>query len=283
MNSLLLTLTAVLILVLSALFAAPLFIDWNDYRPAIRGRRRPSCSAARSRWTARSIWSCFRPRSSNSTTSRSRTQDGSLDTPFLEAKSLEAKIDVGTLLTGKVEAHKLTMIDPTLRLELERRQAAATGAISDQGQAGGPFVPKDVLLNSVRVSGGTVEIQMDGVPTFVFTDIDGEASAASLAGPYKVSASYDFEGRPQSIRLSTGAMGSSGQFRMKAALRDPERSASYQLDGVVSGLRTIPAYDGSLLLRMSKLNSLGVDEPPQGDGAPMPVPEASRSAGPNAR
>ena len=34
MNSLLLTLAALFILVLSALFAAPLFIDWNDYRPA---------------------------------------------------------------------------------------------------------------------------------------------------------------------------------------------------------------------------------------------------------
>ena len=33
MNSFLLAFTAVLILVLSALFAAPLFIDWNDYRP----------------------------------------------------------------------------------------------------------------------------------------------------------------------------------------------------------------------------------------------------------
>ena len=33
MNSFLLALTAVLIVVLSALFAAPLFIDWNDYRP----------------------------------------------------------------------------------------------------------------------------------------------------------------------------------------------------------------------------------------------------------
>jgi len=32
-NSFLLGLTAFLILVLSALFAAPLFIDWNDYRP----------------------------------------------------------------------------------------------------------------------------------------------------------------------------------------------------------------------------------------------------------
>jgi len=32
-NSFLLALTAVLIVVLSALFAAPLFIDWNDYRP----------------------------------------------------------------------------------------------------------------------------------------------------------------------------------------------------------------------------------------------------------
>ena len=33
MNSFLLTLTALLILVLGALFAAPLFVDWNDYRP----------------------------------------------------------------------------------------------------------------------------------------------------------------------------------------------------------------------------------------------------------
>ena len=33
MNSFLLAFTAVLIVVLSALFAAPLFIDWNDYRP----------------------------------------------------------------------------------------------------------------------------------------------------------------------------------------------------------------------------------------------------------
>ena len=47
MNSLLLTLTALLILVLSALFAAPHFIDWNDYRSVyetqatIRARNRP--------------------------------------------------------------------------------------------------------------------------------------------------------------------------------------------------------------------------------------------------
>ncbi len=33
MNSFLLSLAALLILVLGALFAAPLVIDWNDYRP----------------------------------------------------------------------------------------------------------------------------------------------------------------------------------------------------------------------------------------------------------
>lgn len=38
MNSFLLTLTALLILVLSALFAAPLFVDWDDYRPAIEAQ-----------------------------------------------------------------------------------------------------------------------------------------------------------------------------------------------------------------------------------------------------
>src|SRR5665811_2509231 len=87
-------------------------------------------------------------------------EDGSLDKPFLEAKSREAKIDVGTLLTGKVEAHQLTIVDPTLRLELK---ADGTGNWGDVGRPGvpAPFAPKDVLLDSVQVSGGTVEIVMD--------------------------------------------------------------------------------------------------------------------------
>ena len=254
MNSLLLTLTALLILVLSALFAAPLFIDWNDYRPAFE--EQASKLLGREVKVGGEVHLIVLPAPQLKFDDISvANEDGSLEKPFIEAKSLEAKIDVGSLLTGAVEAHQLTIVDPTLRLELK---AGGTGNWGDVGRPGVPvpFAPKDVLLDSVRVSGGTIEIVKDGVLKFVFNDIDGEASATSLSGPYKVSAEYDYEGRRQSIRFSTGAMDQTGQFRLKTALRDPDRSTTYQFDGAVTGLGATPAYDGTVLMRMTNLDAL---------------------------
>ena len=249
MNSLLLTLTALFILVLSALFAAPLFIDWNDYRPQFEAQA--SKLLGRQVKVDGKVHLIVLPAPQLKFDHiKVANEDGDLKTPFLEAKSLEAKLDVGTLLTGKVEAHELTVIDPTLRLKLNKDGSGNWGDIG-QGQAGVPFVPKDVLLDSVHVSGGTVEIVKDGVPTFVFRNVDGEASGASLAGPYKVTATYDFEDRQQTLRFSTGVMDEDGRFRMKAALRDPDRSATYQLDGFVSGLRGTPSYGGKMLMRIT--------------------------------
>jgi len=222
-NSLLLTLTALLILVLSALFAAPLFIDWNDYRPAFEaqatkllGRQVKVDGAVHLKLLPAPELKFDDVKVAN--------EDGSLERPFLEAKSLEARLNVGTLLTGAVEAHQLAIVDPTLRLELK---ADGSGNWSDTGQHGVergrasvPFVPKDVLLDSVRISGGTIEIVKDGVRKLVFTNIDGEASGASLSGPYKVSAAYDYGDSRQTIRFSTGGMDAEGKFRLKAALHE---------------------------------------------------------------
>ena len=177
MNSLLLTLTALFILVLSALFAAPLFIDWNDYRPAFE--EQAGKLLGRDVKVDGQVHLILLPAPELKFDDvKVADQNGSLERPFLEAKSLEAKLDVGTLLTGAVEAHQLTIVDPTLRLEVNED---GTGNWGDVGRPGvpAPFAPKDVLLDSVQVSGGTVEILKDGVQKFVFDNIDGEASAAS--------------------------------------------------------------------------------------------------------
>lgn len=129
MNSLLLTLTALLILVLSALFAAPLFIDWNDYRPAFE--EQASKLLGREVKVGGEVHLIVLPAPQLKFDDiRVANEDGSLEKPFLEAKSLEAKIDVGSLLTGAVEAHQLTIVDPTLRLELTPT-APGTGAMWD--------------------------------------------------------------------------------------------------------------------------------------------------------
>ncbi|MGD9400567.1 MAG: AsmA-like C-terminal region-containing protein, partial [Methyloceanibacter sp.] len=165
-------------------------------------------------------------------------------------------------------AHQLTIVDPTLRLRLNGQGG---GNWSDLGplKSGAAFVPTDVLLDSVYVTGGTVEVAKDDGTAHVFRNIDGEASASSLAGPYKVEATYNYEGRQQSIRFSTGFIDDSGRFRVKTALRDPQRSTSYQLDGKVSGLRDVPTYEGAFIMRVSEFEALSTEEPAQGDGAPM--------------
>ncbi|MDX2318291.1 MAG: AsmA family protein [Hyphomicrobiaceae bacterium] len=273
MNSLLLTLTALFILVLSALFAAPLFIDWNDYRPAFEAQAAKLLGHKVKVDGDVHLVLLPAPELKFGNV-KVANEDGSLDEPFLEAKSLEARLSIGSLFTGTVEAHQLTIVEPVLRLAINDDGTGNWAGVGRPGAAA-PFAPKNVLLDSVHVSGGTIEVIKDGVPKFVFANIDGEASAPSLSGPYKVSAEYDFEGRRQTLRLSTGRMDATGKFRLKAAVGDPLRNASYQLDGGVVGLGARPAYDGTVRMRLTNMDAIAAVTPTGDESKDQAVDDAA--------
>ncbi|MGH8735513.1 MAG: AsmA family protein, partial [Burkholderiales bacterium] len=246
MNSLLLTLTAVLILVLSALFAAPLFIDWNDYRSVFETQA--TNLLGRQVKVGGKVHLVLLPAPELKFDDiKVADQEGRLDRPFLEARSLEAWLNIGALLSGTIEARKIAMVDPILRLDLK---ADGTGNWSDVGRRGValPFAPKDVLLDEVGVSGGRIEITKQGLPQFTLTEVVGDMSAQSLSGPYKVSASYLFGGRPQELRFSTSEPDAAGVFRIKSALRDLDRNTTFSVDGGVTGLGAKPQFDGAIVV-----------------------------------
>jgi uncharacterized protein involved in outer membrane biogenesis len=291
-NSFLLALTAVLIVVLSALFAAPLFIDWNDYRPVFETQA--SKLLGRNVRVGGKVHMVVLPAPElRFDAVKVADEKGGFDQPLLEAKSIEALLNIGALLRGAVEARKITISEPVLRLALNKD---GTGNWSDVGRAGEalPFLAKEVLLDQVSVSGGRVKITRPGVPALVVDNVEGEASAASLSGPYKLSATYNFEGRPQELRFSTSASDADGLFRLKSALRDPDRNLTYLLDGDVTGLRTKPAYAGTIVMRIAPSAPAGTEAGGQApaqqaaealaaNGAPQagdqaPDPEAQLSA-----
>ncbi len=250
MNSLLLGLAALAILVLSALFAAPLFIDWNEYRPVFE--------AQASKLLGREVKVDGKVHLVLLPSPELRFDDvkvadetGSFDKPLLEAGSLEAWLNIGSLLSGTVEARKMTIVDPVLRLDLKED---GSGNWRDVGRAGValPFAPKEVMLDSVSISGGRLEISKEGEKQLVLEGIEGDASAQSLSGPYKVSLAYDYDGRRQELRFTTNQADADGLFRVKAALRDPEVNASYQFDGTVTGLGAKPKFEGETILRVTK-------------------------------
>ena len=255
MNSLLLTLAALLILVLSALFAAPLFIDWNDYRTVFETQA--TNLLGRQVKVGGKVHLVLLPAPElRFDDIKVADQEGRLDRPLLEAHSLEAWLNIGSLLTGTVEARKIALVGPILRLDL---RADGTGNWSDVGRRGValPFAPKDVMLDEVSVSGGRIEVTRQGQPQFTVENIAGVASGQSLSGPYKVSAAYSFKERPQELRFSTSAPDATGLFRIKSALRDLDRNTSYMLDGNVTGLGAIPTFDGTIILRTANVPASG--------------------------
>ena len=250
MNSFLLGLTAFLILVLSALFAAPLFIDWNDYRPVFETQ--VTKLLGRQVKVGGEVHLVLLPATElRFDDIEVADQQGRLDRPFLEARSVEAWLNIGALMSGGIEAKQISIVDPVLRLDVK---ADGTGNWSDVGRRGValPFAPKDVMLDSVNVSGGRIEITKEGAPRLTLENVNGAASAQSLSGPYKVSATYEFEGRSQELRFSTSEPDASGLFRVKSSLRDPERNTAYLLDGGVTGLGDKLVYDGNIVVRVAK-------------------------------
>jgi uncharacterized protein involved in outer membrane biogenesis len=261
-NSFLLAFTAVLILVLSALFAAPLFIDWNDYRPVFETQA--SKLLGRDVKVGGKVHMVLLPAPElRFDQVKVADEKGGFGHPLLEAKSIEAWLNIGALLRGAIEARKIAITEPVLRLVLRED---GTGNWSDVGRAGQalPFAPKEVLLDQVSVSFGRVEVSRPGMKPLTVDNVSGEASAASLAGPYKVTATYDFAGRPQELRFSTGASDAEDVFRLKSALRDPDRNTIYLLEGGVAGLRDKPSYDGAILMRIASTLPAEAAAPQQG-------------------
>ena len=130
MNSLLLTLTALLILVLSALFAAPLFIDWNNYRAVFETEA--ANLLGRDVKVGGKVHLLLLPAPElRFDDIKVADREGRLDRPFLEAKSFEAWLNISALLTGRIEARKIAIVGPTLRLDLN---ADGTGNWSDVGR-----------------------------------------------------------------------------------------------------------------------------------------------------
>ena len=267
MNHFLLSLTAVLILVLGALFAVPYFVDWNDYRSVFEAQA--TKLLGRDVKVGGQVHLVLLPAPQlRFDDVKVADADGNLDRPLLEARRLEAGLSIGALLSGTIEARNIGITAPVLRLELN---ADGTGNWADVGRPGEalPFVPKEVLLDQIDVTGGKVELTRAGEPVAILTDVTGDASAASLSGPFKVAATYKIEGRKQDLKFSTGASDAKGKFHLKSALRDPDRNAVYLLDGEITGLGEKPTYDGTVIVR----NAIAAPEP-----APQAPPSESGEA-----
>ncbi len=252
MNSILLFLSGLLALVLGALFAAPLFIDWNDYRDVFEAQA--SKLVGRSVDVAGDVsLSLFPAPVLRFETVNVADAKGGFDTPFAAARSFTVWLSVPPLLRGTIEARSVEIDQPVLNLRIAKDGSGNWADIGGEA-ADLPFIPKDVALNSVEISGGIVNLWRGRTePDFVIDKLDGELTARSLQGPYKFNGQFTRGDKRQELRFATGRREEgNGQFNLKVSLRNPETREIYSIDGAVRGLGLIPVFKGTFQGRLAE-------------------------------
>lgn len=249
MNSFLLFLAGLVTLAMSALFAAPYFVDWNDYRDVFEAQATKLIGRKVDVGGDVSLTLLPSPQLRFETINVADSK-GNFDTPFAAANSFTVWLSVPPLLRGNIEARSVEVDQPVLNLRIAKDGSGNWSDISGEA-VDMPFIPKDVALNSVEISGATINFWHGGTePDSVLEQLDGELSARSLQGPFKFNGQFSHEDKIRELRFSTGRPEENGEFRLKASLRSPDTKETYSIDGGVRGLGAIPVFKGEFGSRL---------------------------------
>lgn len=250
MNSFLLFIAGLLVLALSALFAAPYFVDWNDYRDVFEAQA--SKLIGRSVDVGGDVSLTLLPAPVlRFETINVSDAEGKFETPLAAAKSVTVWLSVPPLLRGKIEARSIEIVQPVVNMRINED---GTGNWADLGgeSATLPFIPSDVALNSVEISDATINVWRGKLePDITLDSVGGELSSKGLQGPYKFNGQFTLTGQKRELRLSTGKPEENGEFRLIVSVRSPESRDSYQIDGAVRGLGKVPVFKGKLSARLA--------------------------------
>lgn len=257
MNNFLLFIAGLLVAVLTALFAIPPMINWNDFRGTFEEEA--------SRLLDREV----RVRGDVSVRilpvpyvsfEKVRIADApGVPGSFARADQFKMWLSVPPLLRGVIEARQIELERPVVRL---RTEADGTGnwrklRISDRNLA---YIPREVALNSVRITDGTLLFESHrGHEIAKLNKISGELVAGSLTGPYKFIGTTPFSSNPQEpaheVRVSTAQMDQNGEVRFSGSVRSADNASVNTLNGTLFDLLGTARGEGVLRSRSRPLKN----------------------------
>ncbi|HEX4891942.1 MAG TPA: AsmA family protein [Hyphomicrobiaceae bacterium] len=267
MNRVLLIIGGLLVGLLAATFFVPMFIDWTRYRGAFE--EEASRILGRQVRVSGNVNLQLLPtpfiRFENVRVSDSQASVGE---PLFKADDFTVWLSVGPLFAGTLEATQVELRKPVLTLVMNEKGGGNWEAIRGSGAApAAPYVGSNVKLDTLRITNGSILLfGPNGDERTRFERINGELSADSLAGPYRISGAFASQGRAREVRLATAAPSEDGSFRLKGAVRVPHSGLSVTVDGLVRDLLAAPRLEGEVTARLP----LPAEVPPAGTNTQAP-------------
>ncbi|MBL8566188.1 MAG: AsmA family protein [Hyphomicrobiaceae bacterium] len=250
MNSVVMWIGAVLAAVLAALFAVPMFIDWNGYRGVfeeeasrILGRNVRVGGSVNLRLLPSPYLRFEKLRIADAT--------GGTGEPLFRAETFTVWLSVPPLLRGDVEVRHMALERPVVNLALDGDGVGNWTSLSVR-TARLPFVPHNVALHSVDISGGSAVLRGASAGEIARLDaVDGELAAEALDGPFRFTGTATWDDAPRELRIAAGKVSADGELRFKASARTKGADGvTAQLDGSILDVAGKARMQGALAMKV---------------------------------
>ncbi|WP_307276714.1 AsmA family protein [Labrys wisconsinensis] len=240
-----------LIVAFAALFAAPLYVDWNNWRETIAQRLTDHLGVPVRIEGA--VEAHVLPQPWLSLHRVSIGEPGG--TTQLTVEGVDGDLSLTALLRGDFELSNLVLTSPKLtmtagpdgRIQPLSHQAAPGAASIDS------FEVQDGSIHFADPASGQ-ELTVDGLR------LVGEAR--SLSGPFKAEGGLQIAGVPHTLKIATGAASERG-LTIKATLVPADRPLTLDFDGAIRMQEGRPAFEGIGTLARIPVDMRGDKAPPE--------------------
>lgn len=236
MQTTLLGLALALIAAILAAFAAPLFIDWNGWRPQLEAE---ASALAGTRVTiSGNIDLTLLP------TPAFVLRDVSLGDADkgtgMRASEMRGSLSLTSLLSGKIEASEFVVSRPAIRLVVQQDGALLLPEGANAGQ--------EISVSGFVLEAGSLTIEDRRTNTLLMTDdFSARGELVSREGPFRLDGGFRLNGARWILRASAGRFGPDHAGKVRLSLERPSDAIAFEAEGALSLAKAVPRFEGKIL------------------------------------
>jgi len=225
-----------LIAAILAAFAAPLFIDWNEWRPQLEAQ---ASALAGSRVTISGnidLTLLPTPAFVLRNVSLGEAEKGT----GMRASEMRGSLSLPALLSGKIEANEFVVSKPAIRLVVEKDGTFLLPMGASAGQ--------DISVSGFVLEAGSLTIEDRRTNAiFLADDFSARGELVSREGPFRIEGGFRLNGARWILRVSSSRFGPDHTGKVRLALERPADRLSFDAEGTLALANSAPRFEGKIL------------------------------------
>ena len=217
---------SLVVVLLFAALIAPYFIDWDEFTSEFEAQASRVVGQEVKVGGKTNLRLLPLPYLSFEDLQVGKNNDGS---PLMTVEQFSFNAELLPFLSGQVRIVEMSMQAPKVNL-----QVAEDGTIAWTNPKDSLVNPQQVNIEKLNIENGSILVNgLIGKRSLQVENIQGELSAQSIVGPWRIDADANVEGIASRIKIATGTFQDDGSMRLKMDLSRNDQPYNLLIDGPV--------------------------------------------------